>query len=254
MRTIQESIEDTLKSVNIWHKHINDNYENLKAMGLNFRFLEIDYAIKCIAEKNYLQSKQHFYTASLLDVFRIINFNDTQLSFGLPYTVYPILSDNEELIQRYSKLRYKPWGQMPGMDENVLKGKGDIWCNTVQFFMTNDIEGIERNLNILETKTVKKKPKNQQGLLIDFEFFKALYSEDKTKMEEILEVIVSPKFHKKRCFNDIHRQYVSLIGLGYAKLSWRKGIEVETSIPLITRELLPIDPLEHYEIPYNFLK
>ena len=41
---------------------------------------------------------------------------------------------------------------------------------------------------------------------------------------------------------------------GYTKLAWRKGIEVEVNSPLISKELLPIQPLDKYEIPYDFLR
>lgn len=237
-----------------WFDSVKRDINNLKKMALNFRFLEIDYAIKCISQQDYLKSKQHFFTASLLDELRINKFNDDQLSFGLGFTSYPILSDNDELIERYSKLRYQAWGKMPGMNENVLNGKSDIWSNTVQLFMANDNKGVERNLDIIESITLKKLPKNQQELIIDFDFFKALYTGNKSKIEEVLDKLLSPKIHKKRNINDILAQYISLPALGYAKLAWRKGIEVEVNSPLVPKELLPIQPLDNYEIPYEFLK
>lgn len=253
MITIQERITDKLKSVEIWNKRITENVENLRSFALNYRFLEIDFAIKCINEGEFQQSKQHFYTASLLDELRIERFNDDQLSYGLSFTCYPILSDNNQLIQRYSKLRYLSWGQMKGMDENVLLGKNGIWSNTVQFFMVNDINGIERNLDIIETKTLPKLTKKEEGLKDDFDFYKALYTCDKDKMEEVLDKLVSSKIHKKRNINDIHAQYISLPALGYAKLAWRKGIEVEVKSHLVPKDLLPTMPLENYQIPYGFL-
>ncbi|MDR0814353.1 MAG: immunity 49 family protein, partial [Bacteroidales bacterium] len=95
--------------------------------------------------------------------------------------------------------------------------------------------------------------KKEEGLRDDYEFYKALYANDKARMEEILKKMTSPQFHKKRNDNPILSQYISLPALGYAKLAWRKGIEVEVNSPLIPKELLPIKPLEKYEIPYEFL-
>ncbi|SFW26681.1 immunity 49 family protein [Cellulophaga fucicola] len=254
MITINDRISDKLKSTDIWIQHISDDERNLKTMGLNFRFLEVDLAVKSINDKDYMQSKLHFYLASLLDKMRVEKFNDTLFDFGLPYIVYPILSDNEILIETYSKLRYNAWGRMPSMNENVLKGKDAVWCNTVQFFMVNDVQGIERNLNIIETLTLSKLPNNKQELKIDYDFYKALFNQDKGKCEELLEHLVSPKIHKKRNINDVLAQYVSQPALGYAKLAWRLGIEVEVNSPLIPKEILPIEPLDSYEIPYNFLR
>jgi len=254
METIKDRIADKLKSINIWMNHINADERNLKPMGLNFRFLQVDLAILSISEKDFAQSKQHFFVASLLDKMRVEKFNDSLFDFGIGNTLFPVISDNNALIKSYSKLRYNSWGRMPSMDENVLKGKNAIWCNTIQFFMANDVQGIERNLNIIETKTLPKLPKNQQELKIDYAFYKALLSKDKAKCEELLEQLVSPKVHKKRNDNAVLSKYVSQPALGYAKLAWRQGLEVEVNSPLIPKEILPIEPLDNYEIPYDFLK
>lgn len=37
-----------------------------------------------------------------------------------------------------------------------------------------------------------------------------------------------------------------------AKLAWRQGVKVEVNSQLIPKEILPIKPLDNYEIPYNF--
>jgi hypothetical protein len=198
------------------------------------------------------KAKFHFNTCGLIDEYRVNKYNSIFLDYGIHHICYAILSDNEDMILRYSELRYKPWGKMKGMEENILLGKDPIWCNIIQMFMANDSTGIERNLNILDTITLKKK--KEQSLMLDYEFYKALYYNDKSRMEEVLEIFVSPKIHKKRNGDPIFNKYISLPALGYAKLAWRKGIEVEVNSPLIPKELLPVQPLEKYEIPYDFLK
>lgn len=200
-------------------------------------------------------AKNNLTINGLLDEFAILNFNSRLLDYGLRHICYTVLSDNEELIQRYAKLRYHRGKNAElSMDEMVEQGELPIWCNTVQFFMANDNNGIERNLNIIETKSLKKLSKKEEGLLDDYEFYKALYNLDKSKMEEVLEKLTNPKIHKKRNDDPILNQYISLPALGYAKLAWRKGIEVEVKSKLVPKELLPIEPLEKYEIPYDFLK
>lgn len=216
----------------------------------------IHYAIEYFNfEKNIIKSKTHFNICGLLDEFQVPLTNYRVFDYGLHHISYTILSDNEELVQRYSKLRYQRGKNAElSMDEMVAIGELPIWCNTVQFFMANDTTGVERNLNIIETKTLKKLPKKEEGLKDDYEFYKALLAENKAKMEEVLEKLVSPKIHKKRNDNPILNQYISLPALGYAKLAWRKGIEVEVKSALVPKELLPIQPLDNYEIPYDFLK
>ncbi len=216
----------------------------------------IHYAIEYLYfEKNISKSKIHFNVCGLLDEFQIPLINYRIFDYGLHHISYAILSDNEALIQRYAKLRYQRGVNAEmSMDEMVAIGELPIWCNTVQFFMANDNEGVERNLNIIETKTLKSLPKKEVGLKDDYDFYKALYAKNKAKMEEILEKLVSPKIHKKRNDNPILNQYISLPALGYAKLAWRKGIQVEVNSLLVPKELLPMQPLDKYEIPYDFLK
>lgn len=253
MMTIEEIIANDRTQSVIWNERMIQ-YNDVKTFSLNFRFLEAKEAVKAIKDERFKEAKQHFYSAALIDELRVKRFNDDLFTFGLPYICYPILSDEEELINRYSKLRYQSWGKMKGMDENILIGKSDVWCNTVQFFMANDTAGVERNLNIIETKTLPNLSKKEEGLKDDYDFYKALHIGNKSKMEDVLEKLVSPKIHKKRNDNPILNQYISLPALGYAKLAWRKGIEVDVNSPLIPKALLPIQPLDNYEIPYEFLK
>ena len=228
---------------------------------LNLWFCQESFAVKKISEKDHVGSKKHFNLCGLIDEFTITKYNDRLLDYGIHHICLAILSDNEPLIQCYAKLRYtttyidgrtdqvKPLT----MDEMVLKGESAIGCNTIQFFMENNNEGIERNLNLYEifkTKILRM----GKTVELDFEFFKALHVGDKSKMEELLEKFVSPKVLKRKFDNPILNQYIALPALGYAKLAWIKGIEVDINSPLIPKELLPIQPLDHYEIPYDFLK
>ena len=42
--------------------------------------------------------------------------------------------------------------------------------------------------------------------------------------------------------------------LGYAKLAWLSGIEVDIDSPLVPKELLPLQSNEKYDDSYDFLK
>lgn len=207
--------------------------------------------------------KQNIFLNARIDEIQISKFNLRIFDYSLPQTLYAPLTDNWSYLENtYSKLRYsttyiddKSGQTVPiTMDENVLKGESAIWCNTIQFLMANDISGVERNLSIIEEITLPKLPKNQQELKLDFEFYKALLKKDKSECEAILHELLTPKIHKKRNDNPVLAQYVSQPALGYAKLAWRLGIEVAVNSPLIPKELLPIQPLDHYEVPYDFLK
>ena len=257
MLNIQELLLNQRKNKFIWLERMKNSPEFILHFSSNFHYYHLIEAIVNIGLKNFKEAKNNYYICGLIDIFGVAKRNKRYrfLDYDLPAICSAILSDNEHLIQKYSKLRYQKGANAElSMDEMVLKGESAIWCNTVQFFMANDTQGVERNLNIIETLTLPKLPKNQQELKLDYEFYKALLSKDKSKCEEILEQLVSPKVHKKRNDNPILNKYVSQPALGYAKLAWRQGIEVEVNSPLVPREILPIEPLDNYEIPYDFLK
>jgi hypothetical protein len=255
MLTIEELIENNLQQSKIWLERMFISSESEKKFSGNFNYHHVLLAISNLIKSEFDVLKQNFYLSGLIDELQIKKFNSRLLDYGLNSISYCILSDNEALIQRYTALRYeRGLNAELSMDEMVAIGELPIWCNTVQFFMANDNAGVEKNLNIIESKTLKNLPKKEEGLKDDYEFYKALHSGDKAKMEEVLEKLTSPKIHKKRNDNPILNQYISLPALGYAKLAWRKGIEVEVKSPLVPKELLPIVPLDNYEIPYDFLK
>lgn len=255
MLTLEELIENNFQQSKIWLERMSVSSESEKKFSSNFNYHHILLAISNLINGELNLLKYNFNVSGLIDELQIKKYNSRLLDYGLNSITYCILSDNEPLIQRYAKLRYqRDVNAELNMDEMVTIGELPIWCNTVQFFMANDTAGVERNLNIIETKTLKTLPKKEEGLKDDYEFYKSLNSGDKSKMEEVLEKLLSPKIHKKRNDNPILNQYISLPALGYAKLAWRKGIEVEVNSPLVPKELLPIQPLEKYEIPYDFLK
>lgn len=53
--------------------------------------------------------------------------------------------------------------------------------------------------------------------------------------------------------NLLLNEFISHPALGYAKLAWLKGIEVEVESSLVPKELLPVQPLGRYINEYAFL-
>jgi hypothetical protein len=255
MITIEELVASNENYRKIWVEKMNISRDNHYGFIGKFMYYHRPKAVLDCKNKNWIEAKNNFNICGLLDEYCVNDFNDRFLDYGLQHTCYAVLSDNESMLQRYSKLRYHQGRNAElCMNEMVAIGELPVWCNTIQFFIENNNEGIERNLNIIETKTLKNLPKKEDGLRDDYAFYKALYAGDKEKMEEILEKFTSPKIHKLRNDNKILNKYISFPAVGYAKLAWRKGIEVEVKSKLVIKELLPVEPNEYYEVPYNFLK
>ncbi|TDM00464.1 MAG: hypothetical protein C4K58_04460 [Flavobacteriaceae bacterium] len=213
-------------------------------------------------EQNLPKAKQHFYVCGLLDAFRIKTYQDRMFDYDLHSIGYAMLSDNLPFVKEvFSTLTYHSTyledgteKEMPiSMEDNVLDGEGAIFTHTVQQFLLGNNALIERNLELMEKKYFSKKNENST-MQYDVNFFKALYKKDQTLCESILKEMVSPKIHQKRNDDALLKKYISMPALGYAKLAWIMGMEVQIKSKLIPMELLPIQPLENYEIPYDFLK
>lgn len=221
---------------------------------LRMKNFEIGY-YSFFKESNMKDLKQRAYNVAILGnlLVRYYTHSPAQfLSYDIPGCLFVLHCDHEETIRMYAKLRYRAFGRLLDMEGQVAKGQSPIWCNTIQYFMENNVEGVEKNLNILETITMKKK--KEEPMRVDYNYYRALYEKDQGKCEQLLEQLVSPKIHKKRNIFSPINQFVSQPALGYAKLAWRLGIEVEVDSPFIPRELLLTKPNDSYSIPYAFLK
>ena len=91
---------------------------------------------------------------------------------------------------------------------------------------------------------------------LDNRFFLALTHGDMTAMEEALAEITSPKSIMARSAAEggYTDGLLSSYGFVYAKIAWRHGFKVRVDSPYVPAEWLPIEPLDHYTDPYEFMK
>ena len=247
-----QTVEKRILTYNISSIRIS----NLKPCNVIFslyRFFE---------EQDLSKAKQHFYVCGLLDAYSIQTYQDRMFDYDLHSIGYAMLSDNLSFIKDdFAKLTYHSTyledvteKVMPiSMEDNVLEGEGAIFTHTMQQFLLGNTALIERNLKIMEQVYFNAAHQNS-SLQHDVKFFRALYQKDVSKCETILKEMVSPRVHQRRNIDALLKKYISMPALGYAKLAWILGIEVEIKSKLIPKELLPVQPLDNYEIPYDFLK
>lgn len=242
---------------------------NLKLNITDITCSDLSYCNKVFAlyslyeEQDLNKAKQYFYNCGLLNAFNIREFNDAQFTYDLHSIGYAMLSDNIPFVRNnYANLTFTDFYIDENteeridrtMEDHVLDGDdGCVFVHTIQQFLLGNEDLVRRNIEIIEL--VRFGPKNQNNSMqYDVNFFKALLDRDKSLCEAILKDMVSPKIHQKRNDDLLLKKYISMPALGYAKLAWILGVEVEVKSKLIPKELLPIRPLEHYEIPYDFLK
>ncbi len=206
------------------------NFQNL---GLSAFFIDNDKS----------RAKQFFYVCGRLDEYLIIKHDEKILDYGINHLSYALLSDCKPLIERYANLKHSLY-------EKTIQSGGTAPMYILQCLIKDDWAEYERVMAIMKSKTV---PKFKMEL--DAAFYEALAERNKVKMEEVLAEFVTPKVHKQRNKNhELINEFISHPALGYAKLAWYKGIEVEVNSPLVPKELLPVKPLDHYLNPYSFLE
>ena len=90
---------------------------------------------------------------------------------------------------------------------------------------------------------------------LEIAFIEALRVEDKEKIEWALHGLTKPKMQKKNNNMPILDELICHPVIGYTKLAWYKGIEVEVDSPLVPKEWLPIQQLKDEEyVDYDFVK
>lgn len=246
-----------LETLNLSLKLNSTAFSDLKRCNLIFSLYSY------FEEHNLAKAKQYFYVCAMLDAYRIRNYNDGLFVYDLHSIGYAMLSDNLSFIKEdYAHLSFTDFYLEDvtekrinrTMEDHVLEGDdGCIFVHTIQQFLLGNNALIERNLAIMERVWFSGKNQNST-MQYDINFFRALHQKDQSKCEAILKEMVSPKIHQKRNDDALLKKYISMPALGYAKLAWILGIEVEVKSKLIPKDLLPVQPLAHYEIPYDFLK
>lgn len=192
-------------------------------------------------EKDIQKAKQCFYLYGKIYEF-MCNTRKVDISPGMAQdATYTLLSDSKELIKSFTTWTYNDY------DKFIKKGESK---HIIQLIAAKEDEKAFDLIEVFFAKH-KKYPFKE----IDGNILKAILEKDTSKIEELLNILLLPKNHKRR--NNIYplrRDILSFPALGFAKLAWIRGVEVEIDHPLIPKELLPIKPNEKYDNTYNFLK
>jgi hypothetical protein len=251
--TLEEYYQDRIGEERKYLDIIAERGDSLNWKGLLFTFWNIN---RCFGvadifiKKDPEAARQHFYLCGRFDELEVNLYNNRFFEYNISRICYAILSDSAELLQRYAGLAFAADSHgRPGMDELVKEGKGPIFNHCVQLIIREDWEALGRSLATME-RSLKKEPLWD----MDYAFYKAMLEKDRSAIAAVLNEMASPKVHKKRDKEEIFNQYISMPVLGYAKLAWQKGMEVEVDSPLVPKEILPVRPLENYVDSYSFME
>lgn len=152
-----------------------------------------------------------------------------------------LLSDNETLISNIANA---------GKDIDIpRKNKGSLNL-MLQCAMRDDIEGLKEAMDVYEKYAIKKEWDELQVA-----FYKAYIDQDESRIKEVLTKLETPNLKRQSIFyKEFIDDYLSVLTTAYLKLCWRKGMEIHIDSPTVPMEMMPIAPLDHYEVEYPYLK
>lgn len=221
---------------------LKENRISIKDLADTLWYYEEKFAVCNIINGNLDKVKSHFYNCGRLDEYLITKFDERILDYGIDHLTYTLLSDEINLIQRYANLSHSHYKYM------VEKGYSTT-LYVLQRIIADDWEEVKWGIKIIDEKTLKKK----KPLKPDRDFYEAILNKDADgATKAILQLL---KDHKKRNkYKPLINEFISTPALGYTKLAWLKGMELDIDHPLVPKELLPFKPLDKYEVAYDFLK
>jgi hypothetical protein len=182
--------------------------------------------------------KQHFYV-----VCKLLMASQKEAEPGgdvfatyVPF-LYGLLSDSLEIYDWLTHAELK--------EKNAVKTHHFLF-HQFQLVLRHDDEALRETIGV-----VAKKGGNRNKALAQAgqDFFSLLLKEDKEGLQALIEDQA-----KIKSVNELEGHFLAAIAVVHAKLCWYRGIEVQIQNPLVPMPLMPIRPLEAYDVEYDFLR
>lgn len=184
-------------------------------------------------------AREQLYISSILSAAaNAAGFNPDFRDLGLPVEafVHALLSDSPECINQIAHA-----GLMYKADPKSYH----YYTHMLQLLLLDE-HSVIKDMIALGAKKCGKPLREE--FVSGRDFFSLFLRRDKLALEEYIVNLTKIKSEL------IHRDFLHYWAVLCTKLCWIKGIEVEIDHPLIPMALMPVKPLPHYEIEYDFLR
>ena len=192
--------------------------------------------------------------ASIAGFLGILSEYDSQWAYNGINTNFffmSLLSDNQKLIDYLIKHR----------DEIVDISVPYKRTDTRPFFNANTLLALSGDWQLLKERALtflndEKKARSDLKRIPDHEFYVALADKNIKGMKEALDKLLELKFAKRAAKDTLlHFDfYLQPQVLMYAKIAAIHGFDLGIDSPIAPKELIDINPLAEYKIPYDFMK
>ena len=235
--------------------HINNGWGWAGGPFIELSNCAIKYALyNWYTEQNLAAAKQWFYVAA--KCFAI----STTKSVGITQLwtchdfMFPLLSDNPEIIALYATLSPQGKADKPSFAEKRIDPKeGEFQSYMVQTAISGDDAKLKELLEVFTTNGVKRSA-NYKSTSTKFQnavvqFYSGLLAGNIAEMETALKFLGSYKSQ-----NPTTENFLAFHAVVMCKLAWLRGYQVQVDSPLVPMEFMPVAPLAHYDDVYEFLK
>lgn len=170
--------------------------------------------------------------------------------------LWPLLSDNEEVIDWYRQNQSMYHPEKPSIDGGDKDNPKSWMYYRYQSWLALNKRWDELGERCERILAIKDEIKKDRSYLIDHRFYLALARGDAMAMANVLMEKVTPAQRKRRYLQqsgvtwDLIDSYATV----FAKLAWRSGYELDLDTPWIPKEWLPVKPLDKYEDPWPFMQ
>lgn len=208
-------------------------------------------ASKCLLENNISGFKENASIAGFLGTLSEYDFQWAYNGINTNFFFMSLLSDNQKLIDYLIKHR----------DEIVDISVPYKRTDTRPFFNANTLLALSGDWQLLKERALtflndEKKARSDLKRIPDHEFYVALADKNIKGMQEALNKLLELKFAKRAAKGTLlHFDfYLQPQVLMYAKIAAIHGFDLGIDSPIAPKELIDINPLAEYKIPYEFMK
>jgi hypothetical protein len=188
---------------------------------------DIEYAKQCYS--NYAE----------ISIYMSEKHERRVMDTGIYDISYALLSDNVNLIRRFSRLKNPI---------NAINSFGYQLPNAMQNILLNNDEKLLDNIRDI-TRFVKLPRIAAYAPTV--EVFNGFANHNADEIKAGLEALL--KTHRKRNNDPLISRFFSIDTAGLCKLAWIKGFEINLSNGLVPQSLMPCKPLDRY-VTYDFLE
>ena len=208
-------------------------------------------ASKYLLENDISGFKENASIAGLLGILSEYDFQWAYNGINTNFFFMSLLSDNQKLIDYLIKHR----------DEIVDISVPYKRTDTRPFFNANTLLALSGDWQLLKERALtflndEKKARSDLKRIPDHEFYVALADKNIKGMQEALDKLLELKLAKRAAKGTLlHFDfYLQPQVLMYAKIAAIHGFDLGIDSPIAPKELIDINPLAEYKIPYDFMK